>query len=116
MSIKADVSELESLKTEIKTILVRLRMLRKREKEVEHRISEFLKANDHPGVKHQNIAIILEEKEKPGPKRLKEKDADAMNVLEKYGIRDTQKVWEEIMSARKGDPVLKQSLKIKKVS
>ena len=114
MSIKADVTELEAIRSEIKALNEKKKKLKEKEKAVEARIAEYLKAKDQPGVKHHGTAIILEEKERPGPKKPKDRDSDAMQVLEKYGIKDTQKALKEIMEARKGDAVVKESLKIKK--
>ena len=114
MSIKSDVTELEIIQTEIKNLNERKKKLKDRQKTIENRIAEYLKAKDQPGVKHHGTAIILEEKERPGPKKPKERDADAMSVLERYGIKDTQKVLKEIMDARKGDVIVKESVKIKK--
>lgn len=115
MSIKSDVTELEAIRAEIKAMNERRRKLREKEKIVEGRIAEYLKAKDQPGVKHHGTAIILEEKERPGPKKPKDRDSDAMQVLERYGVKDTQKALKEIMDARKGDAVVKESLKIKKL-
>ena len=114
MSIKADVTELEAIRAEIKILNERRKKLKEREKGIEARIAEYLKAKDQHGVKHHGTAIILEEKERPGPKKPKDRDADAMQVLEKYGVKDTQKALKEIMDARKGEAVVKESLKIKK--
>lgn len=114
MSIKSDVLELEAIKAEIKNLNERKKKLKEKEKLVESKIRDFLKAKEQPGVKHQGTAIILEEKERPGPKKPKERDNDAMTVLQKYGIKDTQKVLKELMEARKGETILQQSLKIKK--
>jgi hypothetical protein len=114
MSIKSDVLELESIKAEIKSLNEKRKKLKEKEKIVEKRISEFLKAKEQPGVKHQGTAIILEEKELPAPKKAKERDNDAMSVLQKYGIKDTQKVLKEVMEARKGEIVTKETLRIKK--
>ena len=114
MSIKADVTELENIRVEIKSLNDRKKKLKEKEKVVELRIAEYLKAKDQPGVKHRGTAIIPEEKERPGPKKPKDRDNDAMQVLEKYGVQDTQKALKEILEARKGDAILKESLKIKK--
>lgn len=115
MSIKADVTELESIRYELKSLNERRRKLKQKEKEVENRISEYLKSKDQPGVKHHGTAVILEEKERPGPKKAKERDMDAIGVLERYGVQDTQKVLAEIMNARKGETVIKKTLKIRKL-
>lgn len=114
MSIKADVQELESIRAEIKSLNMRRKQLRDKEKIVETRIQDYLRAKNQPGVKHQGTAIIMEEKETRSSKKSKERDTDAMNVLERYGVRDAEKVLKEIMEARKGEPVPKTKLKISK--
>ena len=70
MSIKSDVQELESIRVEIKLINDKKRKLKEKEREVENRITEYLKLNQHPGVKHQGRAIILEQKEKRASKKI----------------------------------------------
>ena len=115
MSIKADVSELEAIRAELKTLNERRRRLKQKENDVEKRISDYLKAKDQPGVKHNGTAIILEEKERPLHKHPKERDADAIQVLENYGIQDADKVLKELMEARKGERQVKQKLKIQKL-
>jgi hypothetical protein len=114
MSIKADVIELESIRSEIKLLNIRRKKLKQAEKIVEERISQYLKAKEQPGLKHQGTAVILEEKEMPGPKKNKDRDNDAISVLKKYGIQDSEKILKEILDARKGTGVLKQKLKIQK--
>jgi hypothetical protein len=114
MSIKTDVVALQEIRKEIKLLNDKKRTLKEREKNLEQKIAEYLKAKEQPGVKHQGTAIILEEKEKCGNKKAKERDIDAINVLEKHGVNDPSKVLKELLQARKGDPVLKESLKIKK--
>lgn len=115
MSIKADVTELESIRNEIKSLNERRRRLKEKGREVENRISEYLKSKDQHGLKHHGTAIILEEKERPGPKKAKERDMDAMSVLERHGVQDTEKVLSEIMKARKGETIIKETLKIRKL-
>ena len=114
MSIKGDVQELESIRAEIKTLNIRRKKLKEKEKIVVGRISEYLKTKDTPGVKHQGVAVILEEKETSGPKKPKDRDMDAMLVLERYGIKDTQQALADIMAARKGEKIVKPKLKVQK--
>lgn len=115
MSIKSDVAELESIRTELKHINIRRKVLKEKEKQVEARISLFLKSKDQIGVKHQGMAVIIEEKEKCEPKKLKDRDTDAINVLEKHGIKDADKVFAELMQARKGDKILMEKLYVRKL-
>lgn len=114
MSIKNDVYELESIRNEIKVLNIKRKKLKEKEKQVEIRISEYLKSKEQPGVKYQGTAILLEEKEKPLPKKAKERDMDSISVLEKYGIENPDKVLKELLNARKGDKIVKESLRITK--
>jgi hypothetical protein len=114
MSIKASVQELQAIRAELKLMNEKRKKLKEREKEVEATISEYLRAKEHPGVKHQGTAIVLEEKEARVTKKAKERDADAISILQKYGIADAEKALEELMEARKGEKVLKSKLQIKK--
>ncbi|MBS0628344.1 MAG: hypothetical protein JSS09_09045 [Verrucomicrobia bacterium] len=115
MSIKADVTELEAIKMEIKHLTARKKVLKEREKQIEARIAQFLKSKDQIGVKHHNMAVIIEEKEVSGPKKMKERDADAINVLAQHGIKDPDKVFAELMNARKGDKMVTEKLSVKKI-
>jgi hypothetical protein len=114
MSIKGDIQELEIIRQELKALTVKRKSLKAREKALENKIVEYLQAKDTPGLKHNGTAILLEEKSVAAPKKAKAKDEDVIAVLEKYGIRESDKVLSEIMAARKGEPVLKQKLKLTK--
>ena len=115
MSIKADVTELESIKLELTNLSKRRKMLKEREKQIEGRIAQFLKSKDQIGVKHHGMAVVIEEKEVNGPKKMKERDADAIGVLSQYGIKEPDKVFAELMKARKGDKVVTEKLSVKKL-
>lgn len=115
MSIKAYVTELEAIRVELKVLTEKRKKIKLREKALMDNIAEFLKAHNQPGVKHQGVAVILEEKEKHEPKKNKERNEDAMEVLKRYGINDTERVLKEIMEARKGPVILTESLKFKKI-
>jgi hypothetical protein len=117
MSIKADVQELESIRGEIKLLNDKKRKLKEKEREVENRITEYLRLNQHPGVKHQGRAIILEQKEKRANKKIVDRDMDAINVLRNHGIEAerAEKILTEVLEARKGEKIASDKLKIKKL-
>lgn len=115
MSIKADVQELESIRSEIKLLNIRRKKLKEKEKEVETRIAEFLRARDQIGLKHQGTAILIETKETNVKKKQKEQLSDTMEILKKHGVEDAQKVWEEILEARKGEKTTKEKLLVQKI-
>lgn len=115
MSIKSDVQELEGIKKELRKLGARMKQLRDRAKQIEASISDFLKSKDQPGLKHNGIAFIVEEKEIQSYKKQKDKDASAIEVLKELGVESPEKALTKILEARKGDIVVKEKLKIKKI-
>ena len=115
MSIQSDVKELNDINMEIKRLNYRARQLRQRKKFLEENIAEFLKSKDQPGVKYHNTAIILENKEKRGYKKEKDKDVDALEVLRKHGIKYPEEVLGDLLEARKGEKIETSKLKIQKI-
>lgn len=114
MSIQGDLSELNGIEQELKSLRTRTKNLNKRKKEITARITEYIQTKDLPGVKHQGTAILLEEKTARARKPPKQRDQDAISVLEKYGIQDAETAFKELMEARKGDEVFVNKLKMKK--
>lgn len=104
MSIQGKVKEIDSIKKELKTLRDRGSVLRKRIKVIEQEIEQYLDAKDQPGLKYKGIAIIRENKQKRRIKKKNEQREDAIYVLEKYGIDRPEKVFDEIMEARRGSP------------
>jgi hypothetical protein len=89
--------------------------LRDAEQSAEYKIKEYLSSKEEPGFKLQGTAVILEEKETRAKKKNKEKDEDALYILEKYGITENkEKILNEILEARKGDLQTTKKLKIQK--
>ena len=103
MSIQAYVSELQNLNIELKRIRQTSTDLRKKIKNVESNIMEYLKEKQQPGVKYHDTAIIIENKSKRITKPSKDKEYDSLRVLEEYGIRDAKNVLEQILESRKGE-------------
>jgi hypothetical protein len=115
MSIKADINEIEGIEAELKTIRARAKVLRLRKKELEARVGEYLETKETPGVKYQGKEYRLHEKTTRASKKAKDRDLDAIYVLEKYGIREADIVLKELLEARKGEEVQSRKIKIKKV-
>ena len=104
MSIQGKVNELNSVKNEIKKLRIRGSELRTIAKQLENEIDNYLDAKDQPGLKYKGTAIIRETKTKRRLKNKDEQKADAIYVLEKYGINTPDKVLEEIIESRRGSP------------
>lgn len=114
MSIKAYVQELDSIQYELKTMAARRKKLKEREKKLMEDIKDFLREKDQVGVKHHGTAIILEEKQVRAKKKAKERDQDAIDILEQYGIDNPDKVLAELLEARKGTKITEPKLTFKK--
>lgn len=113
MSVANDVNELNNLTQEIKRLSRELKLLRKKSKEAESRIVEYLKVKETPGVKFQGKALILQSKESHTKKKKVEQEMDALQVLSKYNIDNPQEALKEILQARKGNATEVHKIKIK---
>lgn len=116
MSIRTDVEQLESIRREMKMLAEKRKILKQRENQIIERISSYLKSKNQPGVKYQGKAVIMEEKETFKRRKPKDCDADALTVLERYGVKSPQKVLTELMTTRKGEKVVKTKLKYKNIN
>jgi hypothetical protein len=114
MSIQGDIKELKGINLEIKSLSTRLKILRKEAKKVDENIRVYMHSKEVPGVKHRGEAIILEETKKRVHKPSKQRDLDAIDVLYKYGVHNPEKIFEELMEARKGEQIVSEKIKMKK--
>lgn len=114
MSIQGKVNELNSIKSELKSLRARGASLRKRMKQIEEELNYYLESKDQPGLKYKGTAIIRETITKRLPKKKKDARADSIYVLEKHGIGSPERVFDELMDARRGSPTEHNKLKFKK--
>jgi len=115
MSIKNDIVELDQINTEIKRLYTEMRVLRKRAKNIEDRILIYLKEKDQPGLKYNNTAVVVENKDRALPKKKSESEHDIIRVLRDNGVDDPLSVYKQINEAKKGEIVEKQKLRFKKL-
>jgi hypothetical protein len=116
MSIQGKVNELNSIKNELKSLRIRGVTLRKRAKQIEEEIDKYLEMKDQPGLKYKDTAIIRETETKRRIKKKNEQRADAIDILERHGLDSPEKVFDEIMEARRGSPTEQHKLKFKKIN
>ena len=116
MSIQGKVNELNSIKSELKSLRQRGTALRKRAKVIEDEIEEYLDSKDQPGLKYKGTAIIRETATKRRTKKKADARADAIYVLERRGVESPEKLFDEIMEARRGSPTEQRKLKFKKIN
>ena len=115
MSIKSYIDELEQIHSEIKRNNLRNHMLRKRTKELEENIFEYLKNKNQPGIKYNGKAVIMEQKEKRPIKKKKEKEADIISFFEKLGIDEPADVYNQLQNIQRCEPIEENKLKFKKI-
>ena len=115
---KTVMSELNTLKQEIKNRRADLKKLTDRVKDINEKISVFLKEKNQPGIKDQSqgIAIISKKVKRVVRKKKKEEKDDTMNVLRHFMSDDkAQRIFNELKESRKGETVDKDVLEIIKI-
>jgi transposase len=113
-NIRALVSEIQSIRAELKSLREKGTALRKTEKDIQSQIDEYLDSKDQEGLKWKGMAITREKKTVNKPKKKADQKTDIMRLIEEYGIKDSTKFLEEFNNAKKGSPEEKQVLKFKK--
>lgn len=113
MSIKSVLLEIEGIKVELKSLNKRAKGLRQRKKLLDGQFKEYLDSKNLPGVKFGGKEYRLEVKEIRVPKKPKERDTDAIQILEDEGIRDPDMFLRRLLEARRGDLVPSKNIKIK---
>lgn len=112
MSIQEELQELDSVNKQIAQLNKQLKTWKQRKKELEVSISEYIREKDLPGVKFQGKAVILEERPTFDRKKKKQQEADAIEVLRRYGINNAEQALHEVMSARRGEEKITNKLKL----
>jgi hypothetical protein len=118
LTIKQMMTELNTLKLEIKNRRADLKKLTDRVKDINEKISVFLKEKNQPGIKDQSqgIAIISKKVKRVVRKKKKEEKDDTMNVLRHFMSDDkAQRIFNELKESRKGETVDKDVLEIIKI-
>jgi len=117
MSIISELNELKSIETEIKRLNNQLRPLRKKKKELEGTISEFIVNNQKSGIKYKGTHILPKKFKAIDRTRTKNvKEKDGADVLTKYGLTEenSKRVVQEIIEAMRGPRMEQTKLDIKK--
>lgn len=115
MSIKGYVEELNSVNIEIKNNNIKNKTLRKRAKELENNISEYLNSKEQNGLKYNGKAIILEQKEKFTTKNKKEKQDDIKLLFKSLGVSDPDYAYEKLLETQKGELISQNKLVFKNI-
>lgn len=108
-----DLRELKNITSEIKRLNAEGKVLRLKKKEIEDRISDYLREENQPGVKYGDIVVLSKESVRRKRLKKKEKEEKAVAVLEEMGILDAKQALTTILDSMKGDEYIQESLQIK---
>ncbi len=114
MSIQRDLDELYSLNIEIQRLQQTIREYRKQKSTIEQRVIGFLKNQETHGVRYNDQAVLLENKELRNKKKKTEKISDIASVLQRHGIQKSDKLLNDILEAQRGKSTTNNVLKIVK--
>jgi hypothetical protein len=112
MSLQHDLDELNNINLEIRRLTNTIREFRKQKKVVEDRVIAFLKNQETQGVRYNDQAVILDNKNIRNKKKKKEKLDEIHSVLNKYGIKSSDTLIQEIMEAQRGSIESNECLKV----
>ena len=115
MNIQEQIRELKSINIEIKRLCKITTDLRRKAKQHEKNIIEYLNHKEQPGVKFQDTAIILENKTKREVKKKQIVEENLLDILRNNGVSNPKDVLIEIIEARKGTEISMQKIKIQQI-
>ncbi len=111
--IANDMKELKTINNEIRRITIQLKNLREKKKELETHILSFLKQEEQPGLRYQEMVVLSGEKKIRDKKDKEQKEQQIITLLENAGISDAKGMYTNILEAMKGDQHTIPTLKIK---
>ena len=115
MSIQSDVKELQDLDSELKRLGKQMKILRDRKNVIENKIKIYLDEKDQPGVKYQDLAIIMDNKKGRIRINEKEKKERVLEILNSNGVENSEEMLNELIETMKGTPVNKSYIKLQKI-
>ena len=115
LKIKADVTELKKIQEELKRMGEVMKPLRKRKKEIEENILNYMKSNGKQGlqgIKLNDMEIVAVEKKTHQKLNKSEKESTGVQLLQQSGVTNPRKVYHDLQEMLKGKEDTKQALKM----
>ena len=111
--IQSNMRELKAINSEIKRLRSELKVFVNKKKQIESAIKEYLYRNEQPGIKYQDLVVLASEKKQRQRKTKEERNQEIANILESYGVRNTEDALLDISDALRGKETITLGLKIK---
>lgn len=112
MSIQSDIDELNNINIEINRYQQLIKEYKKQKIIIENRVINFLQSQDTHGVRYNNKAVVLENKEYRNKKKKTEKFKDIASVLQSHGVNINETLIKDIINAQKGQSRTNNVLRI----
>lgn len=112
MSIQSDLDELNSINLEIARLQGLIKQYKKQKDSIEQRVIAFLKNQETHGVRYNDKAVLIENREYRNKKKKTEKLNDIASVLQTYGIKKSDRLIQDIIEAQRGKTCMNDKLKI----
>ena len=110
-NIKSVMQNLYDINTELSRHQKQGQELRKRKKELEKQVLDWIQQNDQPGVKYKNMAFVAEKKKTHKKMKKSEKHDKLANTLKNAGVNNHGLV-SSILESMKGEEEEKSVLRI----
>jgi hypothetical protein len=111
--VVGDLREYKTLNAEISRMAKQLKDLRISKTKIETRIRDYIHDKNLPGVKYENIVVLSTEKTSRKKLKKKEKEDNAMEVLQHMGILDPKDALAKILESMKGEKETVDAIQIK---
>lgn len=111
--VVSDLKELKNVSSEIKRLNAESKVLRLKKKDIEERIMEYLHEVDQPGVKYGDLIVLSKERTTRKRLKKKEKEENAIGILEGMGVINAKEALTSILDSMKGEETTVESLQIK---
>jgi hypothetical protein len=111
-TIQSNVNEIKEINLEIKLLQEKIKNLKKRSTELERDILQYLNEKEQPGVKYQNTAIVIENRQKNVMKKKKDANNEMLKFIAEHGISKPEEFLKHLNNIKKENVIEMQKIKI----
>lgn len=111
---RAELIELKNIHSELARLKEQVKNLTQRSKTLQSNIIQYLKDTNQHSISYGDFKVEASTTQKRARKTKVVKEKDALDVLQKAGIRDAKKLYRDMMSSIQGEVEEKTILKVDK--
>lgn len=114
LKARADLIELKNIHTEVTRLKETLKGLTQKTKTLQEGIMQYLKDTNQQSISYGEFKVEVATRQKRERKTKVIKEKDALDVLQKAGIRDAKRLYRDMMTSIQGDVSETTVLKVDK--